>query len=294
MVKECPNNDMTENMIQQTFYRRINTTNKCVVNQLAGGNFMTMPYAEACEILDEMLETSSTWQSRSNIPQGDPNMIHLHKELQEWTSLDNHNDVTSKGPTKSSAKSQESQCHGGSKHDGEQEKDQGSISAKSSGELCGRNSGFEQDDSYNEQEEEVQYVNNFQGQRNNFQGPNQQQWRPQNNQSNWNSNNQGNWSGGNNQGNWHNNNNQGNLSGNNQGNWGSNNQGGWKNNQGNWGSGFQRPLMFQQLSNPPPYPFHGPSSSNNEGHIENMFKQMMKKNVKSDANLLHTTHQSIT
>ena len=32
MVKECPNNDMTEAMIQQTFYRGINTTNQCIVN----------------------------------------------------------------------------------------------------------------------------------------------------------------------------------------------------------------------------------------------------------------------
>ncbi|XP_070050034.1 uncharacterized protein [Nicotiana tomentosiformis] len=42
-----------------------------------------MPYAEACEILDEMVETLSAWQCRANVPQGDPNMIHLHKELQD-------------------------------------------------------------------------------------------------------------------------------------------------------------------------------------------------------------------
>lgn len=95
--------------------------------------------------------------------------------------------------------------------------------------------GFEQDDSYNEPEEDVQYVNNFQEQRNNFQCPNQQLWRPQNNNGNWNPNNQGNWH--------NNNNNQGNWSGNNQGNWVGNNQGGWSNNQGNRGSGFQRPPM---------------------------------------------------
>nr|XP_009795559.1 PREDICTED: uncharacterized protein LOC104242233 [Nicotiana sylvestris] len=81
MVKECPNNDMTEAMIQKTFYWGINTNNQCVVNQLAGGNFMTTPYAEACEILDEMEDTSSAWQSRANAPQGDSNMIKLHKEL---------------------------------------------------------------------------------------------------------------------------------------------------------------------------------------------------------------------
>ncbi|XP_019227491.1 PREDICTED: uncharacterized protein LOC109208795 [Nicotiana attenuata] len=83
VVKKCSSNDMTNNMIQQTLYRGINTTNQCVVNQLAVGNFMTTPYAEACEILDEMAETSLAWQSRANVPQGDPNMIHLHKELQD-------------------------------------------------------------------------------------------------------------------------------------------------------------------------------------------------------------------
>jgi len=51
MVRECPNNDMTEAMIQQTFYRGINTTNQCIVNQLAGGNFMKLSYDEACEYL---------------------------------------------------------------------------------------------------------------------------------------------------------------------------------------------------------------------------------------------------
>lgn len=36
-------------------------------------------------------------------------------------------------------------------------------------------SGYDQGDSFNDQEEEVQYVNNYQGQRNNTQGQNQQQ-----------------------------------------------------------------------------------------------------------------------
>ncbi|XP_070019686.1 uncharacterized protein [Nicotiana sylvestris] len=44
--------------------------------------------------------------------------------------------------------------------------------------------------------------------------------------------------------------------------------------------------MFQQPSNPPPYPSQGPSSSNNEmRRIENMFKQMIDKNDDSDAQL---------
>lgn len=44
--------------------------------------------------------------------------------------------------------------------------------------------------------------------------------------------------------------------------------------------------MFQQPSNPPPYPSQGPSSSSNDmGRIENMFKQMMEKNPDSDAQI---------
>lgn len=135
----------------------------------------------------------------------------------------------------------------------------------------------------------MQYVNYFQGQRNNFRGPSQQQYRPQNNHGNWHSNNQGNCSGNNNQGNWCNNNNnnnknQENWSGNNQGNWEGNNQGGWSNNQGNRGSDFLRPPMYQQLSNPPFYPSQGSSSSNNEmGHNKSMFNQIMEKNADSDA-----------
>lgn len=62
MVKECPNNDMTEAVIQQIFYRGINMTIQFVVNQVAGGNFMKIPYAKACDILDEMAGTSSAWQ----------------------------------------------------------------------------------------------------------------------------------------------------------------------------------------------------------------------------------------
>ncbi|XP_070025632.1 uncharacterized protein [Nicotiana sylvestris] len=44
--------------------------------------------------------------------------------------------------------------------------------------------------------------------------------------------------------------------------------------------------MYRQPRNPPPYPFHGPSSSNNEmGQIENMFKQKMENNVDSYSQL---------
>ena len=44
---------------------------------------MNTPYVEACEILDEMADTSSAWQSRANVSQGDPDVIHLYKELHD-------------------------------------------------------------------------------------------------------------------------------------------------------------------------------------------------------------------
>ncbi|XP_070057440.1 uncharacterized protein [Nicotiana tomentosiformis] len=255
MVTECPNNDMTEAMIQQTLYRGINTTNQCVVNQLAGRNFMTMPYAEACEILDEMADTSSAWQSRANVPQGDPNVIHPHKELH------NHGQVIAELTTTMNqlAKAQLQQGQGPKKVNAmegvsmmvNKRKQKGQQVQNRVEHFVQDDSGFDQDESYNEQEEEVQYVKNYQGQRNNSQGPSQQQWHSLGNQGNWNNqNHQGNWSGGNNN------------------------------------KGFQRPPMYQQPSNLPPYPSRGSSSSNNEmGRVENMFKQMIKKNADSYAQL---------
>ncbi|XP_070034438.1 uncharacterized protein [Nicotiana tomentosiformis] len=142
-------------------------------------------------------------------------------------------------------------------------------------------SGYDQDDYYNDQSEEVQYVNNYQGQRSN--APNQQQWRSKGNNQNWGNQGQGNWNSGNNNhpNNWGNNNqnwgnqenNQGNWGGNNNSNWGGNkDQGGWNNNnQGNRWSGPQRPPMYEQPNNLPLYPSQGQSSSNNEmGQIETL------------------------
>ncbi|XP_070037088.1 uncharacterized protein [Nicotiana tomentosiformis] len=194
---------MAESMIQQTFYRGINTTNQCVVNQLDGGNFMTMPYAEACEILDEMEDTSSTWQNKANVPQGDPNVIHPHKELH------NHGRAIADLTTTMNqlAKAQLQQVQGPEQVNAmegvsmmvNKRRQKGQQVQNRVEHFVQDDSGFDQDESYNEKEEEVQYVNNYQWQRNNSQGPSQQQWRSQGNQENWNNqNHQGNWSGGNN------------------------------------------------------------------------------------------------
>lgn len=64
---------MMEKMLLQTFYRGLNTSHQSYF-KLVGGYIMNKTYQEANEILDEMLETSSAWQSRDNIPYGDPSM----------------------------------------------------------------------------------------------------------------------------------------------------------------------------------------------------------------------------
>ena len=85
------------------------------------------------------------------------------------------------------------------------------------------NCGGFQDDGFDGQSEEVQYVNNYQGQRGN--SSNQQQWRPQGNWGNQQQHGNGNWGNNNQNSNWgnqnNNQNNQRNCNGNN--NWGGNN-----------------------------------------------------------------------
>ncbi|XP_070031837.1 uncharacterized protein [Nicotiana tomentosiformis] len=163
MIKEYPNNDMTENMIQQTFYRGINTTNQCVVNQLVGGNFMTTPYAEACKILDEMEETSSALQSRANVPQGDPNVVHLHKELHD------HGQAISELTTTmiQLVKAQLQQVQNPKQVNTMEGVNIMVIKRRTKGpqvqyrvkNYVQENSDFDQDDYYNEQEEEILLIN---------------------------------------------------------------------------------------------------------------------------------------
>ncbi|XP_009598785.2 uncharacterized protein [Nicotiana tomentosiformis] len=82
MVKEYPNNDMTDNMFLQSFYCGLNTTNETYVNQLVEENIMNKTYQEAEDILDEMADTSASWQSRANVPQEDPSMVNLTKQME--------------------------------------------------------------------------------------------------------------------------------------------------------------------------------------------------------------------
>nr|XP_009786992.1 PREDICTED: putative uncharacterized protein DDB_G0279653 [Nicotiana sylvestris] len=148
-------------------------------------NFMKLPYAEACEILDEIADTSSAWQSRENVPQGDP---HLAKaQLQQI-----------QGPNQVNAMEgvnllvNKSRQHGQQMQGNQDQYEQGS-------------SGYNWDGGYCDQSEEVLYANTYKGQQGN--APNQQ-WRSQGNNQIWGNQGQGNW----------------NNNYNNSNNWGKNNQ----------------------------------------------------------------------
>ncbi|XP_070010485.1 uncharacterized protein [Nicotiana sylvestris] len=43
---------------------------------------MNKTYQEAKDILDEMTDTSAAWQSRANMPQGNPSMVNLTKKME--------------------------------------------------------------------------------------------------------------------------------------------------------------------------------------------------------------------
>ncbi|XP_070057855.1 uncharacterized protein [Nicotiana tomentosiformis] len=140
-----------------------------------------------------MANTSSVWKSRENVPQAKAQLQQVQGPKQV-NAIEGVNMMVNKRRQKA----QQVQNH--------------------AEQYVQANSGFDQDESYSEQQEEVQYVNNFQGQRNNSQGKNQQQWRSQVNQGNWNNqNNLGNWNNQNNKGNWNGQNNKSNWGGNSQG-----------------------------------------------------------------------------
>ncbi|XP_070007709.1 uncharacterized protein [Nicotiana sylvestris] len=165
MVNECPKNDMTNVMIQQTFYRVINTTNQCIVNQLEGGNFMKFPYNEDCDVLDEMINTSSTWQSRANVPQGDPNVIHLHKELHDHGQTISERTTIMNQLAKAQLQQVQNPCQVNAiegvnmmKRRQRGQQPQGNFDNYDNG-------GGYSNECYDDQSEEVQYVNNYQGNR---------------------------------------------------------------------------------------------------------------------------------
>ncbi|XP_070050320.1 uncharacterized protein [Nicotiana tomentosiformis] len=108
-----------------------------------------------------MVDTSSAWQSRENIPQSDPNVIHLHKELHD------HRQAIAELTTTMNqlAKAQLQQVQGPKQVNAMESVNMMVNKRKQKGEQVQNcmeqfvqyDSGFDQDESYNEQEEEVQY-----------------------------------------------------------------------------------------------------------------------------------------
>ncbi|XP_070002850.1 uncharacterized protein [Nicotiana sylvestris] len=220
-----PLHEIWERFRTMTFYRGINTTNQCIVNQLAGGNFMKLPYNEACDVLDEMADTSSAWQSRANVPQGDPNVIHLHKELHDHGQAIAELTTTMNQLSKAQLQQVQNprQVNAMEGENMMKRRQRGQQQPQENFDNYDDGGGYS-NEGFDDQSEEVQYVNNYQGNRGS-QG--NQQWRPQ-----------GNW--GNQQGgNWNYNSNQGD-------NWGNNNSG----NQGSSSSGNDMGRienMFEQM-----------------------------------------------
>ncbi|XP_070052266.1 uncharacterized protein [Nicotiana tomentosiformis] len=231
-----------------------------------------------------MADTSSTWQSRDNVPQGDPNVIHLYKELHD------HGQAIVELTTTMNqlAKAQLQQVQGpkqvnameGVNEMVNKRRQRGQQVQHSQDQFEQSGSGHNQDDSYDDQSEEVQYVNNYQGQQSN--APNQQQWRSQENNQNWGNQGQGNWNSGNN---------------NNSNNWGNNNQN-WVNQGNNQASHntsirnleVQMGQTSQALNTRPKGALSGdtvvnPKGENNTGHAMAVTTRSGRGGVASTSNL---------
>ncbi|XP_070035549.1 uncharacterized protein [Nicotiana tomentosiformis] len=114
-----------------------------------------------------MADTSSAWQSWANVPQGDPNVIHLHKELH-----DHGQDIAELTTTMNQlAKAQLQQVQGTKQVNAmegvnvmvNKKRQRGQQVQHNQDQFEQSGSGYNQDDSYDDQSEEVQYVNNYQG-----------------------------------------------------------------------------------------------------------------------------------
>ncbi|XP_070049002.1 uncharacterized protein [Nicotiana tomentosiformis] len=129
-----------------------------------------------------MADTSSAWQSQANVPQGDPNVIQLHRELHD------HGQAIVELTTTMNqlAKAQLQQVQGPKQVNAMEGVNVMVNKRRQRGQQVQRNqeqfeqsgSGYNQDYFYDDQSKEVLYANNYQGQQSN--APNQQ-WRSQGN-----------------------------------------------------------------------------------------------------------------
>ncbi|XP_070014286.1 uncharacterized protein [Nicotiana sylvestris] len=110
-------------------------------------------------------------KSRANIPQDDPNVIHLHKELhdhgQAITELTTTMNQLAKAKLQQVQGPKQVNTMEGVSMMVNKRRQKGPQVQNRVENYVQDDSGFDQDGQYNEQEEEVQYLNNFQGKRNN-------------------------------------------------------------------------------------------------------------------------------
>ncbi|XP_070036242.1 uncharacterized protein [Nicotiana tomentosiformis] len=121
-----------------------------------------------------MEETSSAWQSRETVPQGDPNMIHLNKEFQ-----DHGQDIAELTTTMNQLIKAQQQTQASWKvhamegvHVLVSKKKMKGNQRQSQKDMYSQDDGCHtQDDSFQEQNKEVQFVNNYQNQQDTIPNP---------------------------------------------------------------------------------------------------------------------------
>jgi len=70
-LKKCPNHGLTERHLKQAFYRSLNYVTKPVADAVCGGSFMTNPFSESTQLMDEMSKNNRAWYTR-DAEVGDP------------------------------------------------------------------------------------------------------------------------------------------------------------------------------------------------------------------------------
>ncbi|XP_059310579.1 uncharacterized protein LOC132061921 [Lycium ferocissimum] len=76
-VKSCPKHGLPDSVLLQTFYRSLDTVNKSVANNIAGGSVMENSYAVMSALLDKLTETTR----ETEVDGGGPSKIVLSREI---------------------------------------------------------------------------------------------------------------------------------------------------------------------------------------------------------------------
>uniref|UniRef100_M1DJY3 Integrase core domain containing protein n=1 Tax=Solanum tuberosum TaxID=4113 RepID=M1DJY3_SOLTU len=63
-LKKCPNHGLIERHLKQDFFRSLNYVTKHVANVVCGGSFMTKPFTESMQLMDEVSKNNRAWYTR--------------------------------------------------------------------------------------------------------------------------------------------------------------------------------------------------------------------------------------